>query len=83
MSATILVESPHRSHLRNRVLAAAAALAIVAGGTAVAMAATDGSSAKPTAPPVVAHEFNPHDIGRGATTPGALDAQLTVHNGRR
>jgi hypothetical protein len=32
---------------------------------------------------VVAHEFNPHDIGRGATTPGALDAQLTVHNGRR
>jgi hypothetical protein len=90
MSATVLVQSPHRSHTRNRVLAFAAAFAIVTGGTVLAASAIDDSGTKqptsvetPAPAPAVSHAGHDHVIGRGATTPGALDTQLTLHDGRR
>jgi len=86
MSATVLVQSPHRSHTRNRVLAGAAAFAIVAGGTVLAASAIDDSSTKqPTTieAPAVSHAGHDHVVGRGATTPGVLDAQLTIHDSHR
>jgi hypothetical protein len=88
MSATIAVESPHRSHVRNRVLATAAALAVVAGVTVFAATEIDGSSTKSptpaiTSPAATSHRGHHHLIGRGRTTPANLDAQLTTHDGHR
>jgi hypothetical protein len=85
MSATVLVESPHRSHIRTRVLATAASLAVVVGATAFAVSTIDDSSATaPARPPAAtSHRGHAHEVGRGSTTPGALDQQLTLHDARR
>jgi hypothetical protein len=85
MSATVLVESPHRSHIGTRVLATAASLAVVVGATVFAVTTIDDSNATtPERPPAAtSHRGHAHEIGRGSTTPGALDQQLTLHDARR
>jgi hypothetical protein len=67
------------------VFATGAALAMIAGGTAFIVTRDDTTTTKSPAP-VVASVPDPHahpSIGRFSQPSTNLDAQLTVHNGRR
>jgi len=88
MSATITLETPRQSHLRTRLLAAGAVVAIAAGATALIVnAAQDDAPAKP-APAVQVAPAESH-AHAGIGSPSAqqssdnLQQQLTVHNRRR
>jgi hypothetical protein len=69
-ASTVTLQAPHRSHLRRRFAAGIAVVAIAVGGSAIVIAAHDDSSSSRA--PAVSH-------GHSAD----LDAQLTLHHGRR
>jgi hypothetical protein len=85
MNATVTLETPHRSHLRARVFATGAALAMIAGGTAFIITRADSTTTRaPVVAPAPAAESHSHPaIGRFSQPATDLDTQLTVHNGRR
>jgi hypothetical protein len=85
MNATVTLETPHRSHLRARVFATGAALAMIAGGTAFVVTRDDTTSTPaPVIAPAPAAESHAHpSIGRFSQPATDLESQLTVHSGRR
>jgi hypothetical protein len=87
MSATVTLETPHPTHLRTRVLATGAVLAVIAGGTAFALTARDNTTTKPTpavsAAPAADSHVDPL-VGRYGQAPTeTLDQQLTITNSHR
>jgi hypothetical protein len=85
MSATITLDTPRQSHLRTRLLAAGAVVAIAAGATALIINAQDDAPAKPAPAVQVAPESHAHPgIGsRPALQSDNVQQQLTLHNSRR
>jgi hypothetical protein len=85
MSATISLPTTH--HSRVRLFAAGAALAMVAGGTAVIVANVDDDAPAKPAPVVAVHEAsdsqNSGPLFTHSQSASEQGDQLTLHNGRR
>jgi hypothetical protein len=81
------LETPHQSHLRVRMFAAGAALAVIAGATAVVIATTDETTAKPTPAVTAASPKYSNDdplISRfGTAQTDTSHDGLKLYNGRR